>query len=133
MAEEDDAFEKEFAKMMQDSMGNRGPCRPLFTLKCRGRWATLIRFPDRHFAGFPRVCALSIRTSGSVGVQLARAQHGGTQCAQRRRSARGAGVLVCVRVHRVGVGGRTLADWPPSFSPRCSFMTVALIRFLAGG
>ena len=32
MAEEDDAFEKEFAKMMQDSMGNRGPCRPLFTL-----------------------------------------------------------------------------------------------------
>ena len=27
----------------------------------------LIRFPDRHFAGLPRVCALSIRTSATPG------------------------------------------------------------------
>ena len=30
----------------------------------RGRRPPVIRFPDRHFAGFLRVCALSIRTSG---------------------------------------------------------------------
>ena len=31
----------------------------------RGRRTPLIQFPDRYFAGFPRVCALSIRTSAS--------------------------------------------------------------------
>ena len=28
-------------------------------------WPPYSRFPDRHFAGFPRECALSIRTSGT--------------------------------------------------------------------
>ena len=31
----------------------------------RGRGPPQSRVPDRHFAGFPRVCAISIRTSGT--------------------------------------------------------------------
>ena len=43
----------------------RSPALTLSTLKSRGRSPPQSRFPDRHFAGFPRVCALCIRISGT--------------------------------------------------------------------
>ena len=59
---------------MTTSAATSTPCPPWALFKetslrySRGRRPPIIRFPDRHFAGFPRVCALSIRTS----VRIAR-------------------------------------------------------------
>ena len=47
----------------------RPPFLPHQSVGCRAHSFRMVwqsQFPDRHFAGFPQACALSLRTSGRV-------------------------------------------------------------------